>query len=405
MHTASGGGLSIMYLASNSPVGGFPGQIPSVGRDGTEAAMNESEWNPEIGVSDDRTYTGQDGSVWLWNPSILKYERGVGGGGGVAQMAQITAPPIFNMVSNFQMEEKHNFIEGANYSQIDLNGEDKNRPLNWILQFGARMCDEKDAQGFFYQQHTNGHEIIGFYVTKRDMKGKKVWHGHSRGFIAIRADVGRGEAEIVLPAIAVSVGATTIWGGGCDLPAFCVHDGLRLIGNFCAGCGAKRTDMLAGAGGGMAVVKPIDDFNGFVNTLLFRPSIILKSFNYPKHCWATTGPEEVRIESKCRDEYVPVPGLTGEPNTISFRSKCGEDTFLRHCGYWLRSHKNNGSDLFKKDATFFVRKGLVGVDEGYISFESTNFRGQYICHRSYKLRIDHSSDSDLHRKDASFKVE
>ena len=36
----------------------------------------------------------------------------------------------------------------------------------------------------FYQQHTNGHEIIGFYHSRADMQGKRVRHGHSRGFVA-----------------------------------------------------------------------------------------------------------------------------------------------------------------------------------------------------------------------------
>ena len=64
------------------------------------------------------------------------------------------------------MDESINFIDGAHYSQIVLNGADKDRPLPWILAHGSKLCTERGAHGFFYQQHNNGHEIIGFYQTE-----------------------------------------------------------------------------------------------------------------------------------------------------------------------------------------------------------------------------------------------
>ncbi|GMH98778.1 hypothetical protein TrST_g11139 [Triparma strigata] len=245
LHTSKGGGLSVRYLAANSPIGGYPGSVLRVNRDGEEAVMNDCNRNPNIAFThgDDRTYVGHDQSMWMWNPSNLMYERGsgsglvnaeaeiavpavavglgamtmggLGGTGGttggapfcvncglkfigkfcaqcgtpqssIPMMAPMAAPAIFNVVSNFQMEEQFNFVEGANYSQIDLNGDEKNRPLNWLVQFGAKKCDEQGKYGFFYQQHTNGHEIMGFYETPADMNGKKVKHGHARGFLAAR---------------------------------------------------------------------------------------------------------------------------------------------------------------------------------------------------------------------------
>lgn len=80
------------------------------------------------------------------------------------------------------MNESINFIDGARYSQIVLTI--KNKPLPWILDYGAQICKGRGAYGFFYQQHTNGHEIIGFYQTEADMQGKRVRHGHRRGFVA-----------------------------------------------------------------------------------------------------------------------------------------------------------------------------------------------------------------------------
>jgi hypothetical protein len=46
------------------------------------------------------------------------------------------------------------------------------------------------------------------------------------------------------------------------------------------------------------------------------------------------------------------------------------DHYLRHQGYRLKAHQDDGSDLFKKDATFRIKKGLIG--DG-VSFASLNF--------------------------------
>ena len=82
------------------------------------------------------------------------------------------------------MDETSNFIEGAKYSQIDIIGDAKNRTLPWLLEHGGRLCRERGAHAFFYQQHGNGHEIMGFYQTASDMRGYRVRHGHDRGFVA-----------------------------------------------------------------------------------------------------------------------------------------------------------------------------------------------------------------------------
>ena len=39
--------------------------------------------------------------------------------------------------------------------------------------------------GFFYQQHANGHEIVGFYADAAAMAtGVRGWHDHRRGAVA-----------------------------------------------------------------------------------------------------------------------------------------------------------------------------------------------------------------------------
>jgi hypothetical protein len=82
------------------------------------------------------------------------------------------------------LDAKVNFIEGATYEQIHLPEWAKGKQPDWVLGYGAKLCQERGAHGLFYQQHTNGHEIMGFYRTAEDMQGERVWHGHTRGFIA-----------------------------------------------------------------------------------------------------------------------------------------------------------------------------------------------------------------------------
>ena len=138
-------------------------------------------------------------------------------------------------------------------------------------------------------------------------------------------------------------------------------------------------------------------------------TVSLRSQNYPSHTWRVLHRDEVRIApggvGGPGTAFKMVPGLTGTPGAVSFESATEPGHYLRHCGYWLRCHANDRSDLFLKDASFVPRPALTGSQEGHQSFESVNYPAHYICHRGYKLKIDRSEDSDLHRNDASFRVE
>ena len=48
-----------------------------------------------------------------------------------------------------------------------------------------------------------------------------------------------------------------------------------------------------------------------------------------------------------------VPGLCGVQDSISFESIRYPGYFLRHQNYILKLHKEDSSDLYKKDASFF----------------------------------------------------
>ena len=177
--------------------------------------------------------------------------------------------------------------------------------------------------------------------------------------------------------------------------SFCVRDGTPFIGPFCAMCGAKRDEMSAPSAPKAA--------NSSIASLFQGREFSMRSCNYPSHTWRVENSEKIVISSHASPEaFTLVPGLTGETNTVSFLYHDGR--YLRHCGYNLRCHRNDNSDLFSKDATFFVVPSLAST-ESHFSFKSVNFPSMHIGHRSYVLKICESNDSDLHRNDASFSID
>eukprot|EP00966_Prymnesium_polylepis_P190077 4404863-Prymnesium_polylepis.1 len=78
------------------------------------------------------------------------------------------APPIAAS-ADFVVDTETNFIVGAPYEQEDLPADAKNQVLAATLAYCEARAAARDAAGFFYQQHTNGHEIVGFYRDAADM--------------------------------------------------------------------------------------------------------------------------------------------------------------------------------------------------------------------------------------------
>eukprot|EP00947_MAST-08B_sp_MAST-8B-sp1_P001735 g1735.t1 len=113
----------------------------------------------------------------------------------------------------------------------------------------------------------------------------------------------------------------------------------------------------------------------------------MRSQNYPNKLWTVLNDDSVKIVSGQKTAFRMVDGLTGDANTVSFQSVANPDYYLRHAGFVIRHNKNDGSDLFKKDATWHRRDALTGAS-GYDSFESVNYPGRYIAHRGYVLRVE-----------------
>ena len=144
------------------------------------------------------------------------------------------------------------------------------------------------------------------------------------------------------------------------------------------------------------------------NAILGR-KIRLQSVNYPEHRVRHKDfnillekPKGDNDEQFKKDsEFMVVPGLSGEG--VSFQSTNYPDRFIRHINFKCRLDKNDGSKLFRADASWIPRNGLA--DPLGISFISSNYHRFFLRHASFKLRIYNITDAkniELFKKDATF---
>ena len=94
------------------------------------------------------------------------------------------------------------------------------------------------------------------------------------------------------------------------------------------------------------------------------------------------------------DFGIPVPD---GPTPVRLRSYAAADRFVRHWEYRARSEAGV-SPL--ADSLFKLVTGLAG--SGAVSLESTNFPGYYLRHRDNELWVERNDGSTLFRNDASF---
>lgn len=87
-----------------------------------------------------------------------------------------------------------------------------------------------------------------------------------------------------------------------------------------------------------------------------------------------------------------------------------QQLYLRHLNGKLVVARSDDSKAFFDDATFYARKGFTqkepywkGVNDGWeISFESSRYPGYYIRHSNYRLYLQKDDGSELFKKDATF---
>lgn len=102
-------------------------------------------------------------------------------------------------------------------------------------------------------------------------------------------------------------------------------------------------------------------------------------------------------EGRKRATFAVVPGLA-QPSCVSFRAQDGR--YLRHSSWRLRLSPDDGTELFRGDATFCVRAGAVPDS---VSLESSNYPGAFLRHRGTELWVDPPDGSPGFSADASFR--
>ncbi|WP_128376247.1 family 43 glycosylhydrolase [Streptomyces cavernae] len=129
------------------------------------------------------------------------------------------------------------------------------------------------------------------------------------------------------------------------------------------------------------------------------------SYNYPNRFirhWEYRAKLEANVANLADSQFRIVPGLAGS-GTVSLESANFPGYYLRHKNYELWVEKNDGTTLFKNDATFTRQAGLADSAAG-VSFESYNFPGRYVRHYNNLMYIQPVSTT-VDREDATFYAE
>jgi len=101
---------------------------------------------------------------------------------------------------------------------------------------------------------------------------------------------------------------------------------------------------------------------------------------------------------RSRATFTAVPGLDDD-RCVTFRYADGR--FLRHASWRLQLSPNQGTELFRGDATFCARTGAA---PGSVALESSNYPGWFLRHRGDELWVDQSDGSTAFLADGSFQV-
>lgn len=129
----------------------------------------------------------------------------------------------------------------------------------------------------------------------------------------------------------------------------------------------------------------------------------IEAVNYPGRYWHVSD-GLVKLDpaggagSRADSTFSVVKGLS---NSSCYSFKTHNGTYLRHYNFVLRAGRNDGSSLFKQDATF------CGGYSGYTGeavLKSVNYPNHALRHRNFQLRLDPYDYNTPTRQDFSFRV-
>lgn len=131
------------------------------------------------------------------------------------------------------------------------------------------------------------------------------------------------------------------------------------------------------------------------------PGHFLRHQNFELVLAKHDGSDQVWLDSQWL--RLPPPPKGAQPGTVSFQSVNFPGHFIRHRNF-LGEISRIGSDLDRSDATFVVRAGLwkEGPFPKGVSLESRNLPGHYLRHQDFRIKVQEDDGSDLFRKDATF---
>lgn len=129
----------------------------------------------------------------------------------------------------------------------------------------------------------------------------------------------------------------------------------------------------------------------------------VRSVNYPDRYWHLSGGyvklDPIGSASAHRDATFKVVGGLADGSCYSFATADGG--FLRHRSFLLRAERDDGSSLFRQDATFCPRTSSYS---GAVMLESLNYPGRFLRHQNFRLKLDPYQYSDLYRADSAFRL-
>lgn len=134
------------------------------------------------------------------------------------------------------------------------------------------------------------------------------------------------------------------------------------------------------------------------------PGTSVRSVNYPDRYWrvrdGSVRLEPIGLGAHQREgaSFRRVAGLA-DPSCSSFATADGR--YLRHRSFVLVADADDGSSLFRKDATFCSRPAAAS---GAVMLESVNHPGRFLRHRDFRVRLDPYEPGALYRADSAFRL-
>ncbi|MET7457607.1 AbfB domain-containing protein [Streptomyces sp. NPDC005574] len=128
----------------------------------------------------------------------------------------------------------------------------------------------------------------------------------------------------------------------------------------------------------------------------------VQSVNYPDRYWDVSGGyvKLDRIESASARRSATFTLVKGLSDASCYSFATADGTYLRHRNFVLRSESDDGSSLFRQDATFCARPDSSGT----VMLESVNYPGRFLHHQNFQLKLDPYQSGYQYRSDSAFRL-